>query len=110
MGCSQGKFDFGATPSLEIQLHFHQFEYLTLSFEPEEKGLREKAGWQVSFWHFRYSLKQLAGVEHRLVQPGEGFHSLEEGGRTQPWLLGEALSVDSFCVALMKPAFWRRAW
>ena len=42
------------------------------------------------------------GVEHRLVQPGEGNHSLEEGGRTQPWLLGEALSADSFCVYILE--------
>ena len=41
--------------------------------------MREKAGWQVSFWHFRYSLKQLRGVEHMRVQPGEGNHSLGEG-------------------------------
>ena len=64
--------------------------------------MREKAGQQVAFWHFQYSLEQLAGVEHRLVQPGEGNHSLEEGGRTQPWLLGEALSADSFCVYILE--------
>ena len=35
----------------------------------------EKAGRQAAFWHFQDSLKQLAGVEHRLVQPGAGNRS-----------------------------------
>ena len=71
VGCSQGKVDSSASPSLEIQPHFHQFRFqcLTLSFEPKEKGLREKAGQQTVFWHFECSLRQLAGVEHRLVHP-----------------------------------------
>ena len=41
VGCSQGKLDSGATPSLEIQPHFHKFECLTLSFEPKEKALKK---------------------------------------------------------------------
>ena len=88
------------SPSLENRLHFPQLECLSLSFEPEEEGLRERGhlesqGGVVSL-HFGGSLgwlRQPAGAERRLEQPGAESHSLEVEGNGQPRLLGEEQSA-----------------
>ena len=53
-------------------------------------------------------LKQLAGVEHRRVQLGEGNHSQAEEEREQPRQPCVALSDDNFCAALKK--HWWFVW
>ena len=67
--------------SLEIHFHFHQFECLSLSFVPEAEGLREKGhlGSQRGVVSLHYGgplgrLRQPAGAERRLEQPGAGNH------------------------------------
>ena len=71
---SQGNGSSSEFPSLENQVHSLQLECLTLSSVPMEEGLREKGHLEsqdrVVSWHLECSLKQLAGAEHRLVQPG----------------------------------------
>ena len=52
-----------------------------------------------AFLHFPcllLRLNQLAGAEHRLQQPDEGNHFLEEEGKVQPRLPGATLSADRF--------------
>ena len=69
-----------------------------------ERGYLEKQGGGVC-WHFECSLgrlQHLAVAEHRLEQPVVGIHSLEGEGMAQPRQLCVALSVGSFCAALMK--------
>ena len=69
-----------------------------------ERGHLESQGGVVC-WHWECSLaklKQLAGAEHRLEQPGVENHSQEEEEKAQPSQLCVALSVDGFYAALRK--------
>ena len=95
-----------------IHFHFHQFACLSLSSVPEAKGLREKGyfGSQrgVVSLHCGGSLgrlRQPAGVERRLEQPGAGSHSWEVEGKGQPRLLGEGQIAESSCAVLKKHSF-----
>ena len=76
---------------------------------PKEEGLREKGYLEsqegVVSLHsggLLGRLRQPAGVERRLEQPGAGSHSWEVEEKGQPWLLGVALSANSFCAAWRK--------
>ena len=76
-----------------------------------ERGHLESRG-RVVCWHFERSLarlRHLAVAEHRLVQHGVGNQTLEEEGRVQLKLPGEALSAESFCAAWRKLSFGKLA-
>ena len=94
-GSSLGKGGSGATPSLEIHSHYHQFGNLSASFGLKETVLKESKEARA----FLYLKCQHVGAEHRLGQHGATTPAWEEGEKAQPRSLDVAQSADSFSAA-----------